>query len=471
MLCWVILLPRSHIDRCGSIVMGLYGTLVSASYINDRTGKIFNAFAGMARKRWGLAAEAMEAIYNQIFVPIATYACGSWGQAVSKVHIRRKLLAAQRRALIQLTKAYSTTPNASLHILARKAPIDKTIILHHKTWQIKWGIDIAAGNTTICSDNLERNVNFKDSRHPATYYKIIFDTTDQADFHIFTDGSKNNTSVGCSFVVFSNGEEVTVGQYRLGGDCTVFQAELFAILMAASWADSNHNHKMINITTDSASALTILQSRNSHPLACSIQEIINNSSCLFHLNWTRAHQGVHGNERADILAKEASINLDLPIAYNKINIHSIKGILWNHLIRSWQEDWDNNNSHSITHNFIPNIKEFLTCSWYTPNHNISQFLTDHGRFHSYLARFRNASNQNCFICNTVDGSEHYILHCPMTERERLQLKIISDTHNDAWPPHNLNCLIKHKDSYNVLLDIVNSYFRNTPVPGFHRLRT
>ncbi|XP_067122868.1 uncharacterized protein [Centruroides vittatus] len=400
-----------------------------AAYVNDRTGKIFNAFAGIARRCWGLSTDAMEAIYNQIFVPITTYACGSWGEAVHKVHIKHKLWATQRRALIQLTKAYSTTPNASLHILARKAPIDKVVTLHLKTWHIKWGRDIVTNIIIISSNDLERKVKYSDTRHPATRYKTHFGTNDLADVYIYTDGSKSDTSVGSGFVAYnSNGSEIAVGQYRLDANCTVFQAELFAISMATSWADNNHTHDKISITTDSASALAILQSSNFHPLANNIQETINNSTCHFYLNWTRAHQGHFGNERADALAKDASSNINLPTAYSKLNINSIKGILWKDLLRSWQDEWDTNHLHSITHSFIPNINDFLTYSWYVPGHRISQILTNHGRFHSYLARFKNTNNPNCPICATTDGSKHYILTCPMTERERLQHKILTETH-------------------------------------------
>ncbi|XP_067129853.1 uncharacterized protein [Centruroides vittatus] len=434
------------------------------SYINNRTGKIFNTFAGLAKRKWGLASEALDIIYRQIFIPIATYACGSWGHDVNKVHICRKLIAAQRRALVQITKAYCTTPNASLQVLARTPPLPKVVQFYTKLWYVKWGRNVNIKDQTIYANEFERPVQFSLTRHPAELINIQFATTGNVDLEIYTDGSKSEAKVGCSFVAFYEGTEIEQQQFRLGARCSSFQAELFAICMAVIWCKNNHPHLRINIITDCASAIASLKKNNLHPLVYDIQNIVNSSSCHFTITWIKGHLGHHGNERADTLAKEASNNTELPIVYNNFSIQSIKSSLWEDTIDKWQLDWDNNTS--ITHQLIPVLSKFLTNKWYSPSHKISQMLSNHGRFFAYLSRFKGITSPMCAICDNTDGSIHYIFQCPMLEAERCALKIIADSHNINWPPSNLVDLITHKDAYDAFIRLVNMYFIRTTVPAF-----
>ncbi|XP_067132778.1 uncharacterized protein [Centruroides vittatus] len=371
------------------------------SYINDRTGKIFNTFAGIAKRKWGLASKALDIIYRQIFIPIATYACGSWGHDVNKVHMRRKLIAAQRRALDQITKAYCTTPNASLQVLARTPPLPKVVEYYTKLWYVKWGRDININDQTIYAEDLQRPVEFSQTRHPAELINIQYDITDNVDIKIYTDESKSEAKIGSSFVAYYEQNEIEQ-QYRLGTRCTSFQAELFAIRMAALWSKNNYPHLRINIITDCASAIASLKKSKLHPLIYEIHNIVNSSSCHYTVTWTKGHQGQYGNERADALAKKASNNTELPIAYNNISIQTIKSSLWEDTINMWQLDWKNNTS--ITHHLIPDIPEFLKNKWYSPSHKTTQMLSNHGRFFAYLSQFKGTTSPMCAICDNTDGS-------------------------------------------------------------------
>ncbi|XP_067136408.1 uncharacterized protein [Centruroides vittatus] len=339
----------------------------------------------MAKRRWGLASEAVSTIYKQIFIPIVTYACGSWGHDIHKVHIYNKLIAAQRRALIQITKAYRTSPNASIQVLARTPPITNVVEYYTKLWYIRWGRNININDQIVYAADFERPVLFSRSSHPAMINNIQFDSNDNMDIEIFTDGSKSEALVGCSFVAFREGTEIEHQQFRLGESCSSFQAELYAIRMAAYWCRDHFSQQKINIITDCASAIASLKTRSFHPLVNEIQNIMNSSTCQYFINWIRSHQGHFGNERADNLARLASTNTDLPIAYKNISIQTIKSRLWMEVIDKWQLKWEDNNS--ITNHFIPDIPKFLAIKWYYPNHNLTQMLTNHGRFFTYQSRF------------------------------------------------------------------------------------
>ncbi|XP_023220580.1 uncharacterized protein LOC111622436 [Centruroides sculpturatus] len=386
----------------------------------------------------------MDTIYRQIFTPIITYACGSWSKAVPKVHIRRKLIAAQRRALIYITRAYSTTPNLSLQILARKPPIDKYIMSSASLWHLKRGRNINMDDLIINSRDLESSIPLASSRHPALPITINFYQPNHADLEIYTDGSKADLNVG------------------LGAHFTILQAELFAISRAVAWSSANYSNSTVAIISDSLSSITLLQNHSHHPIAYDIQNNISASNNSYYIRWTRAHQGTLGNERADALAKSASSDHDLPVAYNKLSIHSIKLILKDHLLTSWQRD-RNERRHPTTHRLIPAIRNFINSKWYCPNQRMSQFLTNHGGFHSYLARFHNTPNPNCSLCGVVDSSSHYLFECPALELERLHLKIVLEAHGKSWP-NDCYEIFKHKDTYEAFNTLIVKYFKCSTVP-------
>ncbi|XP_067132193.1 uncharacterized protein [Centruroides vittatus] len=259
-------------------------------------------------------------------------------------------------------------------------------------------------------EDYKTNVTLTHSRHPATPLSHAGGIKTDPNVQIYTDGSKTDVNIGSGFVAFSNGIEIHTAQFRLGEHCSVFQAELFATAKAINWSNRNFTSNKIIIITDSASAMTLLRNRSSHPITVDIYEAAINSTNNVFLNWTRAHQGTYGNERADTIAKLASNNNALPISYKKYNNKTIKSILWEDLFASWQNVWSHKSS--VTSDFIPNIKEFAKYKWYIPGHHISQFLSNHGRFYAYLDRFKHTSNPHCSTCGIPDSNIHYLLQCP-----------------------------------------------------------
>jgi len=74
----------------------------------------------------------------------------------------------------------------------------------------------------------------------------------------FTDGSRNQRSTGASFYNQLMGENTSL---PLGTLCSVFQAEMYAILQCARSDDLCHRHRnSITICTDSQAALKALES-------------------------------------------------------------------------------------------------------------------------------------------------------------------------------------------------------------------
>ena len=124
---------------------------------------------------------------------------------------------------------------------------------------------------------------------------------------IFTDGSKS--CAGAGFGVY-NSQFYCKG--ALPSVASVFTAELYAILKALEkiFSFGNENY---TIFSDSKSALQCLSTYNpTNPLVLEILQLlykIETREITVKFCWVPAHVGVHGNEAADKLAKQAATDL------------------------------------------------------------------------------------------------------------------------------------------------------------------
>ncbi|KAI5739072.1 hypothetical protein M8J77_014598 [Diaphorina citri] len=127
-----------------------------------------------------------------------------------------------------------------------------------------------------------------------------------AGIKYFTDGSRMNEGTGAGLC----GPGFCRQSAGLGTLTTVYQAELFAILMGARHTlDLGWRGRQITFFSDSQAALNTLKSpKVSSKLAW---ECIENLSELaiqnkVNLEWIPGHRGFDGNESADLLAREAA---------------------------------------------------------------------------------------------------------------------------------------------------------------------
>nr|XP_055030059.1 uncharacterized protein LOC129419084 isoform X2 [Misgurnus anguillicaudatus] len=162
---------------------------------------------------------------------------------------------------------------------------------------------------------------------------------------IYTDGSKREARVGVAFVI---PKLKIASQKRINDNLAVYTAELVAIVLALSWAESNKPRSLV-IASDSASALISIQNINSQSRQDIVIEIVQMASKLIKDGvkvgcvWIPAHKGVVGNELADKNAKEATEleNINLSINYSKAEV---KSIIKGKIKEKWQVMWDNGHS-------------------------------------------------------------------------------------------------------------------------------
>ncbi|WP_419595494.1 ribonuclease H family protein, partial [Thiolapillus sp.] len=148
----------------------------------------------------------------------------------------------------------------------------------------------------------------KDTTNPEVYKQAFLEITSRHPNYvqIFTDGSKVDEKVAAAAVssVASN----SPFSCRLRDHCSIYTAELQALLLALKQAYQSQESKFM-IYSDSLSALQALgKLKTDHPLLIQIQEFLHKidadqKEIVF--MWVPGHVGIRGNEVADRAAKKA----------------------------------------------------------------------------------------------------------------------------------------------------------------------
>ena len=147
--------------------------------------------------------------------------------------------------------------------------------------------------------------------------------------HVYTDGSKqSNGDVGCAFnIPYLNIEK----GYKLNKGISIFSAELYALYMALTYIkDFPKTLTQVVLLSDSKSVLESLnntKSKNRADLIMECKIIIHQIICSgteLVLMWIPSHTGIRGNEKVDLLAKQASSKnmIDYDIGYSLSEIYS-----------------------------------------------------------------------------------------------------------------------------------------------------
>jgi ribonuclease HI len=238
---------------------------------------------------------------------------------------------------------------------------------------------------------------------------------------IFTDGSKTENHVGASVVAAKDSKEIHMNTQRLNTTCTVFQAELYGISTAIDWIQSQGKKiSSYTINVDSKAALLAIANKHTtHPLAVAIRvkviKLRNSTSITFH--WVKGHAGLKGNERAHYLAKTVA-RYNNTIAYDEIPINREKKILKKKKKKIWNAIYVNSANASHTKPYIPTVFHRLSLPLW-PNFLLTQFLTHHGSFRSYLHKKNKTPSPNCNCPEkTVQTAHHLMQECSLWSKDR-----------------------------------------------------
>ena len=272
--------------------------------------------------------------------PDITYACTSWVGGLNKKYLVKKLSRVQRLACLMISSAFPSTPTGALEMLLNIMPINEFIPLEavkgsHRLSRMGLWPATSVGSTRktkshvdVCNEAKEKLVNLSMpadliqktkvfgkqckclvmERKDAVQYE---NALEQSIINCYPDGSKLNGRAGASFFIeYPSGSQTDQKFFHLGRRSSVFQTEVFAVAEVAKKLILERiiNEKII-ILVDSQAAILAIQNN--------IVKSNTVLTCITHLNmvgkdnhvtiaWTPGHTGIHGNEKADILAKPRS---------------------------------------------------------------------------------------------------------------------------------------------------------------------
>lgn len=414
--------------------------------IHKKTTTLTSNLSRFTGKQWGMTPNQLRDIYVRGTQRLILYASPVWYKP--KSHILRKLKTIQRAPLLQITKAFRTTPNSALPILANVPPVHLTIerenafhnILHRNA-------PFTHNNLTFQKPNIAHKVDTW-LTHPARKIAIQYDSqqTKRTDFSVYTDGSQTNSGCGAAFVVLDQSESIILSrQFKLPEHSNNFEAEAIAIIQALEHINSTAQNRSYRIFTDSLSCLNGLSNPdNPNPFINAIKTEFSKAIQTHDITFqhVKAHTGIRGNEQADQLAKEAIVEgTSTP---TPVTTHFIKSQLRQKMHQKWAESWTTNYQNSKTYQWIRHPK--LIPPHFPANYYTSQAITGHGRLPDYLERFSKTTHHKCKCGGQAESIDHYLTMCPLTQSERRPLENKFPKNLLAHKPE----ILKHKNTYNAL---------------------
>ena len=233
--------------------------------------------------------------------------------------------------------------------------------------------------------------------------------------HIFTDGSKDTDKriVGCAFVI---PELKITRSFKLGGDLSIFSAELVAIIEALKWVKENKPDKVV-ILTDSLSSIRALKSGNSNSRPDLILQVntlvdaIVRENVILNMDWCPSHCNIVGNDLADEAAKTGSTHgRELNIKMSKTEAYSrIKRVIKDQWAKKWRE-----HKHGLRWDLDNNLPTKLI--QYSDERQLDRVYT-RLRLGRNGLRFNNQTHSEmdpmCPHCDEIEDTDHYFLRCHM----------------------------------------------------------
>ena len=229
--------------------------------------------------------------------------------------------------------------------------------------------------------------------------------------------------------------------YKLPSDCTVFQAEIYAIKMAMEGFNNHilNSDEYIKVFSDSRAAIQALNSNivSSQLVKDTVTQlnIIGNKVNRLEISWIKAHVGHEGNERADQLARDAN-KLDVSIHDLLPPYSHFRQELANVTYKLWTDEWVSHNTCRLSKNFLPfpsknKSKEILKLSR-SQMRRLIELITGQNNLNYVQSKVNQGlTTELCRFCEEEEETfAHLLNECPCFNtyrRDLLQNKPVINT--------------------------------------------
>ena len=434
------------------------------------TKRLMHSIRRYMRLTWGLDTLKLKTLYTSTVIPTLLYGCSVWAGALKSKKTMLKLRSIQRIFLRYITRSYKSVSTLALSVISNSLPIDLKVLeitcnryflYKHSCFapSSKKTIDSVLGKLGPISD-IDQTKRFLSTNHPPwSFPKNVFlhpfdrnvniPTTPpcRSTIHIFTDASKIGGGVGFSTVCSTTDGIVKTHQEKLPASTSVFQAECIAINYGISMLHStsfNEDISCVHIYSDSQAALSAAASKSkSCSISADTHRQLLEAPWPVHLIWSPGHEGIEGNELADLMAKEAATSqLEASRAVpqeKRALLSTVK-----HLLRErWEEEWQSSEQGRQTREFFPSIDYAKVLENNFIHHELTQVLTGHSALNSHLHKIGIKTTPSCDCGAEEETVEHFVLICPLYSSQRAVIASACHQHSISFPPP-LNAFATHE---------------------------
>ena len=179
--------------------------------------------------------------------------------------------------------------------------------------------------------------------------------------------------------------------------------------------------------------------------------------CSYRTTSDEAAHVIAGMIPVDILADEAKRMDEIRRDPNQIGTR-VRKLEREASIRQWQSRWEESRKGRWTFKLIPQIDKWLNRRHGEVNYHLTQFLSGHGGYRSYLYRFGLDRSPYCPQCpNQVEDPEHVVFKCP---RFRHDIQKAEEAIESQQNPQNIVDIILNKRGN---WDAISSMIKGIPV--------